>query len=135
MAGSGVIAAGDDAGIDFPWMLYQFATTGASVTIAHPYQPGVRSRWWLGDLDHSAAAMVESDSELALPPGSPSRWTTLWNFLHVLDRNTRSEVFRLSDPKPGVHELEDYSRSLIQAIGGALTKRLYDLYRGLIRTL
>ena len=124
-----------DAGIDFPWLLYQFATTGAISDDRHPYQTGVRSRWWLGDLDHLLLRWWKSDSELALLPGSPSRWTTLWNFLHILDRNTKSEVFRLSDPKPGVHELEDYSRSLIQAIGGALTKRLYDLYRGLIRTL
>lgn len=124
-----------DAGVDFPWLLYQFATTGAISGDASPYRIGIRSRWWLGDLDHVLLRWWKSERELALPPGSPSRWTTLWNFLNVLDPNTKSEVFRLSDPKPGVHELGDYSRPLIRAIGGALARRLSAWHGGFIRAL
>jgi len=41
---------------------------GAISDDRHPYQPGVRSRWWLGDLDHLLLRWWKSDSELALPP-------------------------------------------------------------------
>lgn len=118
-----------DAGIDFPWLLYQLATTGSIGDEVSPYRIGVRSRWWLGDLDHVLLRWWKSERELALPHGSPSRWTTLWNFVNVFDPNTKSEVFRLSDPKPGLHELGDYGRPLIRGVGGALARRLSD-WRG-----
>jgi len=124
-----------DAGIDFPWLLYQFATSGAIGDISHTYQPGIRSRWWLGDLDHLMLRWRNAHGELVLPPGSPSRWATTLRFLHVLDRNTKSEVFRLSDPKPGIHELADYGRSLVQSTVAAIRRRLFNLRSALARTL
>lgn len=124
-----------DAGVDFPWLLYQLATTGSITDDLHPYRTGVRSRWWLGDVDHLLLRLWKSDSELNLPPGSPSRWKTVWKFLSIVDPNTRSEVFRLSDPKPGVHELVAYSRPLIRKIGASLNSRLRNLYMRLVRAL
>src|SRR5258707_4036106 len=38
-----------DAGVDFPWLLYQLAT-GKAVDPVDGYATGVRSRWLLGDL-------------------------------------------------------------------------------------
>lgn len=124
-----------DAGIDFPWLLYQFATTGTIRDVPHTYQPGIRSRWWLGDLDHLMLRWRKSHSQLALPPGSPSRWTTSLSFLRVLDRNTKSEVLRLSDPKPGIYELADYTRSLIQSTGAAISRRFANLHGAVTRAL
>lgn len=124
-----------DAGVDFPWLLYQFATIGTIDADRQPYQAGVRSRWWLGDLDHLLLRLRRSDSSLALPVGSPSRWVTCWKFLKILDHNTKSEVLRLSDPNPGWYELVDYCRSLIRTIGGAISRRLHDVRRSLIRAM
>lgn len=124
-----------DAGVDFPWLLYQLATTGGITGDLLPYRTGVRSRWWLGDVDHLLLRLWKPDSELNLPPGSPSRWKTLWKFLCVADPNTRSEVFRLSDPKPGVYELAAYSRPLARNIGASVSSRLRNLYMGLVRAL
>ncbi len=102
-----------DAGIDFPWLLYQLATSG-QVPVAKPsYKVGVRSSWWLGDLDHFLIRVRQSDSALHLPPGTPSRWETLKSLVGVCDRNTKSEVLRADDPRPGFCELRAYIRSLI----------------------
>ena len=59
-----------DAGVDFPWLLYQLAATGSAQPPAAPYETGVRSRWWLGDLDHLLLRLRKPDRELNLPPGS-----------------------------------------------------------------
>lgn len=124
-----------DAGVDFPWLLYQLTTTGSLGEAISPYQIGIRSRWWLGDLDHMLLRWWKSERELALPPGSPSRWITLWNFINVLDLNTKSEVFRVSDLKPGIYELMDYCRSLIHGAGGALARHLSDLQGRCVRVI
>ena len=118
-----------DAGVDFPWLLYQLSTTGSIGEMVSPYRIGVRSRWFIGDCDHLLLRWWKSERELALPPGSPSRWMTLLNFVNVLDPNTKAEVFRPSDPKPGLHELENYCRSLIRGVGSALGRRLSN-WRG-----
>ncbi|MGZ8393786.1 MAG: carboxylate--amine ligase [Nitrospira sp.] len=64
-----------DSGIDFPWLLYQLAVTGR-VPEPKPYRVGVQSRWWLGDVDHLLLRLRKSESELSLPPESPSRLAT-----------------------------------------------------------
>jgi predicted ATP-grasp superfamily ATP-dependent carboligase/protein-tyrosine-phosphatase len=111
-----------DAGVDFPWLLYQLGTAGAVQHPSRPYSVGIRSRWWLGDLDHLLLRLRKSDSELSLAPGSPSKGESLASFLRVWDPNTKTEVFRASDPQPGFHELAHYV--------GALTRRLVAALRG-----
>jgi protein-tyrosine phosphatase len=59
----------------------------------------------------------------------------LWQFLCVADRNTKSEVFRLSDPKPGVRELAAYVRPFARKIGASVSSRLRNLYLRIVRTL
>lgn len=105
-----------DAGVDFPWLLYQLGTTGA---VQHPtgsYEVGVRSRWWIGDLDHLLLRLRKSDSELSLPPGSPSRGETIASFFRLWDPKTKSEVFRLSDLRPGLYELAHYGMPLLERV-------------------
>jgi protein-tyrosine-phosphatase/predicted ATP-grasp superfamily ATP-dependent carboligase len=112
-----------DAGIDFPWMLYQLATTGAVQRPAAGYRAGVRSRWWLGDLDHLLARLRKPERELDLPPGSPSKARAVLSFLRVWDAGTRNEVLRLSDPAPGLHELAAYGAHIARRLAAALGVR------------
>jgi predicted ATP-grasp superfamily ATP-dependent carboligase/protein-tyrosine-phosphatase len=122
-----------DAGVDFPWLLYQLATTG-SVPESHPYRIGVKSRWWLGDVDHLLLRLRKSEKELSLPPGSPSRLATITNFLNVFDEQTQGEVFRLTDLRPGLHEMRMYLQPLFDRIGPALARRLSAAGYAMART-
>jgi len=122
-----------DAGVDFPWLLYQLGTAGAVQYPAGSYEVGVRSRWWIGDLDHLLLRLRKSDSELSLPPGSPSKGETIASFLRVWDPKTKSEVFRLSDPRPGLHELANYGTPLMRRLGASLRARAKDARARLLR--
>jgi protein-tyrosine-phosphatase/predicted ATP-grasp superfamily ATP-dependent carboligase len=118
-----------DAGVDFPWLLYQLATTGEVPPVSGSYEVGVRSRWWCGDLDLLLLRLRKSDRELSLPPGSPSKGETIASFLRVWDPKTKTEVFRLSDSRPGLHELAGYGMALMRG----LEARTKDLRARLLR--
>ena len=124
-----------DAGVDFPWLLYQLATTGAVQSPPGPYQVGVRSRWWLGDLDHLLLRLRKRDGELNLPPGSPSKGETIASFLRVWDARTKSEVFRLSDSRPGLYELAHYGMPLMRRIRASAKARNRQVRTFLLRML
>jgi protein-tyrosine-phosphatase/predicted ATP-grasp superfamily ATP-dependent carboligase len=124
-----------DAGVDFPWLLYQLGTTGA---VQHPtgsYEVGVRSRWWIGDLDHLLLRLRKSDSELSLPPGSPSKGETIASFFRLWDPMTKSEVFRLSDLHPGLYELAHYGMPLMQRIRTSAKARKRQAWVFVLRVL
>jgi predicted ATP-grasp superfamily ATP-dependent carboligase len=95
-----------DAGIDFPWLIYQGSVAGDS-TEAAGYRTGIRLRWLLGDVDNLAAQMRD---------GSVSRRNklrALTSFTATcFDGRCRQEVFRPSDPLPAVHELHAWIRAL-----------------------
>ncbi len=112
-----------DSGIDFPWLLYQLGVIGR-VPEPKPYRVGVRSRWLLGDVDHLLLRLRKSESELSLPPGSPSRLATILSFLNALDPRTKPEVLRLVDLGPGLHEMKAYLQSLVASLGPAFDRRL-----------
>jgi len=105
-----------DAGVDFPWLLYQLGTTGVVQPLGRPYDVGVRSRWWIGDLDHLLLRLCKSDHELSLPPGSPSKVETIASFLRIWDPKTKTEIFRLSDSRPGLYELANYGMALLPGL-------------------
>jgi predicted ATP-grasp superfamily ATP-dependent carboligase len=104
----GSLALAIDAGVDFPRLLVELAL-GRSPSGPPTHRVGVRSRWWWGDVDHVWTRWRHSADELALPPGSPGRWRTLWNFLAVSPR-VRCPVLRLDDPKPFLRETLDWFR-------------------------
>jgi len=97
-----------DAGIDFPALLAGLAL-GEDPEPVMSYRAGVRSRWWLGDVDHLLARLRRSAVELALPPGTPGRWGALADFL-TLRRSDRNEILRRDDPGPFFHELGQWLR-------------------------
>lgn len=96
-----------DAGVDFPALLLD-----AALGVKHPpvltYRTGVRSRWWWGDVDHLLARLRGSPEELWLPLGSRGRARALAAFLVLWRRGDRSEVLRLTDPRPFLRESVDW---------------------------
>lgn len=98
-----------DAGVDFPRLLVQ-AALGEHPAPVLAGRPGVRSRWWWGDVDHLIARLRHSDRALALPPGSPSRGRVVLDFLKLWRPGDRNEILRLGDPGPFVRETLDWLR-------------------------
>lgn len=95
-----------DAGVDFPWLLYQLAC-GDKPDSVEDYRTGVRLRWLLGDLDNLY---------LTLRDKRYSKTTKLKSVLHFLTPSpfkTRHEVNRWSDPAPAWYELKQYLRDIL----------------------
>lgn len=89
-----------DAGIDFPWLLFQLATEN----YVHPpldYTIGLRSRWLLGDLDHLYLTLKSQTA-----PAEKCR--TLARFLTSSHARTRHDVNRWDDLKPFLLECRRY---------------------------
>jgi protein-tyrosine-phosphatase/predicted ATP-grasp superfamily ATP-dependent carboligase len=115
-----------DAGVDFPFLAYQLAATGKLEAVEQAYRVGVRSRWFLGDLDQLILRLRKSDEHLGMPPGSPTRGEALLEFIARSGAPTHSEVMRLSDPLPGLHELSGYLGGLARSVLGRARARLPD---------
>lgn len=89
-----------DAGIDFPYLLYQMAI-GKTPESIDCYKLGIKSRWLLGDLDHLY---------LKLRTNGPikSKIKTFINFLNFFDKRTHYEINRFNDLSPFLFELKKY---------------------------
>lgn len=113
-----------DAGVDFPMMLYNQATSQVS-RADDAYCVGIRSQWWLGDLDHLLARLrTIGGSENAVPKEAPSRWNTFFGLINIFDKSTRNEVLRLSDISPGLLELRAYAAYRFTAIAKKVGYRI-----------
>ncbi len=100
-----------DAGVDFPHLLVELAT-GAHPAPVTAWALGRRSRWCLGELDHLIARLRRSPEELALPADAPSRLATVASVLAPWRPGQRSDVFRWSDPVPGIRETVAWVKAL-----------------------
>jgi predicted ATP-grasp superfamily ATP-dependent carboligase len=90
-----------DCGVDFPWLLYQNAV-GIRPEAPPNYVAGKRLHWFLGDLDRLLIQLRDRDNKLS----ATAKVQSSARFLGacVSPRN-RSEVLRLSDPKPAASEV------------------------------
>jgi len=95
-----------DAGVDFPWLLYQVAC-GEKVKPAKDYKVGRRLRWVLGDLD--SLYLVLRTSEYSW--GEKVR--AILMFLRPDPFRTRHEVNRWGDLGPFWWELKRYLGDLV----------------------
>ena len=93
-----------DAGLNFPYLLYQ-AMNGMPVTVPNnAYRIGTKSRWLLGDLDHLLLRLTRSNSELRLDPHAASKGRCLAEFFKLFQHDLHYEVESLSDPGPALAE-------------------------------
>lgn len=102
-----------DAGVDFPALLLE--VMGAkTVKQEGQYRLGIRSRWFVGDLDAMLMRLTKSDAALHLPPGHEGRLRSLWNFIAPGPGKTYNEIARLSDLKPAFHEVSQWFRQALK---------------------
>lgn len=95
-----------DSGIDFPWLLFQLVT-GATPVATPDYARGRRLRWLLGDADNLILQLRSKASD----GGGKARAAA--HFLQTfLDPSCRQEVFRWSDPRPGLRETRHWLSAL-----------------------
>lgn len=100
-----------DAGVDFPFLLYQTAL-GREPQCVESFKEGIKTRWLLGDLDHLMIILLHKRRKLALPKDFPGRFGTFAGFIKsFFDNNTRQEIWRNDDTKPAFNELKDYFQS------------------------
>jgi len=93
-----------DAGVDFPWLLYQVAA-GQKVESITNYKIGMRNRWLLGDLDHLYLSFKNGSSRKLT---NILKYRKIIQFLNFFKKNTRYEVNRWDDLKPFFLELKQY---------------------------
>lgn len=95
-----------DCGVDFPWLAYQI-TQNSSPAEPQPYVTGKRLRWLLGDLDSLLIRLRQGDA---------SRRVKVQAILafgrSFIDPHCRQEVFRISDPHPGIREIAHWLNAL-----------------------
>lgn len=96
-----------DAGVDFPALLARMAM-GETVDPILSYRPGVRTRWFLGDLDALLTILTRSSAHLHLPAGHPGRLRMLGRVLSPWRSGQRNEVMRPDDRGPGWLEIRQW---------------------------
>lgn len=96
-----------DAGVDFPWLLYQM-TCGEAVTPLETYKKGTRLRWLLGDLDRLYLILKGRSYSLK------EKLIACLSFLKPSPFKTRHETNRWSDMGPFWWELKQYFKDLLR---------------------
>lgn len=107
-----------DAGVDFPKLLLALAL-GAEPQAPAGYATGVRSRWWLGDVDHLLARLRGAPGA-ERTEDTVGRARAMAEFLKIWRPGDRSEVFRLRDPLPFVVELREWLRATTRGVARRL---------------
>jgi predicted ATP-grasp superfamily ATP-dependent carboligase len=95
-----------DAGVDFPYLLYQLACSEHPEPVNH-YKTGIRLRWLLGDLDSLYLTLRD---KRFYSPGE--KLDAILRFLLPLPFKTAHEVNRWHDLGPFWCELRQYIRDL-----------------------
>ncbi|MGB7932691.1 MAG: ATP-grasp domain-containing protein [Gammaproteobacteria bacterium] len=96
-----------DAGVDFPYLLYQLAC-GENPDPVDSYKTGIRLRWLLGDLDSLYLTLKDQHTT------SRAKLMAVMRFLTPSPFKTRHEVNRWNDPGPCLCELREYLRDIIR---------------------
>jgi predicted ATP-grasp superfamily ATP-dependent carboligase len=101
-----------DAGLNFPYLLYQMAKESPVAVPDNAYRVGTKSRWLLGDLDHLLLRLTKSRKQLHLDCHAPSRWRCVVDFFRMFQRDLHYEVERLKDPGPAFREYHTWLRNV-----------------------
>jgi predicted ATP-grasp superfamily ATP-dependent carboligase len=107
-----------DAGVDFPWLLYQLAI-GAGVDEVNGYAVGVRWRWLLGDFTRLCKVLMSNRSTPS--PSSPGKVESVLQFLSCFETSTQSQPDLSSDIRPFLLE---FYRTCGNEISTLWTERL-----------
>ena len=94
-----------DAGVDFPWLLYQMAC-GNPLEPVKRYKEGNQLRWLLGDLDR--LYLVLKGAKFS----NKEKISSLLSFFTPAPHRTKHEVDRLDDIRPFVWEVKRYLQDI-----------------------
>lgn len=97
-----------DAGLNFPYLLYQMAKGSPVAVPDNSYRVGTKSRWLLGDLDHLLLRLRKSRKQLHLDCHAPSRWRCLAEFCKLVQSGLYYEIERLNDLGPTFVEYREW---------------------------
>jgi predicted ATP-grasp superfamily ATP-dependent carboligase len=97
-----------DAGVDFPGLLLE-AALGSPAGPSPFYEPGLRSRWLLGDVDHAIALLRGANG----PGGRSGARAALAVLLRPTGPRCRWESPRAGDLRPFRHELRSWIRAAV----------------------
>jgi predicted ATP-grasp superfamily ATP-dependent carboligase len=95
-----------DAGVDFPWLLYQIACNEKPDSTSD-YKTGKRLRWLLGDLDNLYLTLRDKHCSLRSKLFAVSRFITPAPII------TRHEVNRWEDLGPAWYEIKTYMKDIL----------------------
>lgn len=96
-----------DAGIDFPYLLYQLAC-GERPDPVQNYKTGIKLRWLLGDLDNLYLTLRDRDHSTRI------KLEAVLRFLTPAPFRTRHEINRWGDLGPFRHEIRQYIVDLMR---------------------
>lgn len=96
-----------DAGVDFPWLLYQMACDTRPDPV-RDFRTGGRLRWLLGDFDSLYLTLRDKHYSYNKKAGA------VLQFLRPAPFITRHEVNRMGDLAPFWWELKEYVRNLVR---------------------
>lgn len=94
-----------DSGVDFPWMLLQVSEQKV-INSNSEYRIGQKLRWFLGDLDSLYLTLRAKDLSMS------QKVRSVLKFFKPDLLNTRHQVARFGDLKPGLVELKQYIAAL-----------------------
>lgn len=95
-----------DAGVDFPYMLYQLSIGTPSAPV-DSYQTGIRLRWLLGDVDNLYLTLRSRRYPLRL------KLAAMMRFFIPSPFRTRHEIDRWGDWGPAWHEFKEYIMNIL----------------------
>jgi predicted ATP-grasp superfamily ATP-dependent carboligase len=97
-----------DAGLNFPYLLYQ-AMNGVPIAVPNnAYRIGTKSRWLIGDLDHLLLRLTKSNVDLRLDAHAVSRGRCVVDFFKLFQPDLHYEVESLTDPGPAFMEYRSW---------------------------
>ena len=101
-------------GVDFPGLLLDYLQGKELTHQIGEYRLGHTMKWFFGTLDHLLIRLKNNDATLYLPPGSPSKWGAVKDFIRIWSRNTSFDVFDRKDIRPFMHEARSYLSQIVQ---------------------
>ena len=101
-------------GVNFPALLLDYLQGKELAHHIGEYRIGHKMKWFFGTLDHLLIRLKNNDTALNLPPGAPTKWGAVHDFVKICSRDTSFDVFDWKDIKPFVHEGRSYLCQLVQ---------------------
>jgi predicted ATP-grasp superfamily ATP-dependent carboligase len=103
-----------DAGMNFPLLYYRLAM-GENAPSEFEYQPGVRSRWLLGDLDQLLIRWTHPADQNGYSCNGTSKLRASLEFMKFYEPKLHYEILRFEDLAPGWYECKAYVRALMHS--------------------